>query len=289
MNTKKRIAFSIVAALAIFMTAAILAHYCYGMLPESLQNSIDFVFYASAILFESTTAIVAFFISGIFIAAVFIVFFFIFFLLLGIKKDYSQKITELIEETQTEVTKEYLENIEILPWEQVLVQLEQRKQLLIDELKSKYGQKSLKYIDLIDSSADESWKKIEGTLRKQKLLAAKRNALSQQQEPVSSAGIGLRLWGSLGYSGESEDDFDIDEDFLEELNEPDEINPLEVIGELEEIEELESSAESVDNGDFDVIEQLEVVDENLDELEEPEELDDMEEMEELEEIETRDP
>ena len=211
-------------------------------------------------------------------------------------------------------TKEYLANIDIISWNQISDNLAQRKKLLLEELKAKYGKTNKKNISFIESSVESRWKEIESLLRSKK-DSSNHAKVSESEEYLDE------LFGEDDAEAEletlelSEDDESkvvaysipieadegqtekqvsekIDEieeagDFeeLEELEEPEFINPLEVIGELEEIYDFD---ENNDKTDFDVVEQLEEADENLEELEELVEVEAADEVEAVEEVEAVD-
>lgn len=312
MSKSKRIAFSIIITTAIFLTIYLLIRY--GNMPE---NFIVILLGLPAILIESTPLVAAYIILGLVFVALFFIIFFIIFLLFGIKKDYSSEISEInrvIENTKQEVKNEYLGNIDIISWEQLSDSLAQRKKLLIDELKSKYGKTNKKNSSLIESSVDSNWKDLENLFRSKKTAPGKTDSLEKEEYLDELFGVdeedNLELLDIADENDESnvvaysipedstdnqtenqnnEDVDDIEEieeaeafEDLEELEEPEFINPLEVIGELEEIDDFE---EINDKANFNVVEQLEEADENLEELEElVEEEEDTTDCEELEEL-----
>lgn len=312
MSKSKRIAFSIIITIAIFVTIFLLIRY--ASMPD---NFLVILFGLPAILIESTPLVAAYIILGFVFAALFSIFFIIFYLLLGIKKDYSveiSEITRLIENTKQEVKNEYIGNIDIISWEQLSDSLAQRKKLLLDELKSKYGKTNKKNSSFIEASVDSSWKDLENLFRSKKIASDKSDSVEDEEyldelfgeddeENLEELGIAeendesnVVAYSIPEYSEENqpenqntEDIDDVEEieeaedyEDLEELEEPEFINPLEVIGELEEIDDFEENNDKVN---FNVVEQLEEADENLEELEELVEEDvetaDCEELEEL--------
>ena len=84
MSKRKRIAFSIIITIAIFVTIFLLIRY--ASMPDIF---LAILFGLPAILIESTPLVAAYIILGFVFAALFSIFFIIFYLLFGIKKDYS--------------------------------------------------------------------------------------------------------------------------------------------------------------------------------------------------------
>ncbi len=298
MSKSKRIAFSIILTIAIFVTIFLLIRY--ASMPDIF---LAILFGLPAILIESTPLVAAYIILGFVFVALFSIFFIIFYLLFGIKKDYSAEISEItrvIETTKQEVKNEYLGNIDIISSEQLNDSLAQRKKLLLDELKLKYGKTNKKSLSFIESSVESNWKELE-TLFRSKKTASNNTDLFENEEYLDELSgeddeDNLEVLEVAEENDESkivaysipddsaenqsenqkvDDSKEIDDveeleeadDFeeLEELEEPEFINPLEVIGELEEIDAFD---ESTDKSNFDVVEQLEEADENLEELEE---------------------
>ena len=303
MSKRKRIAYSIIITAAIFIAIALLTHFCYGILPAFLQRFNLFVLGSIAIFIENTPDVAAYIILGLLFAALFSIFVLIFYLLFGIKKDYSAEISEItgiIETTKQEVKNEYLGNIDIISSEQLNDSLAQRKKLLLDELKLKYGKTNKKSLSFIESSVESSWKELETLFRSKKAASNKTDSFENEEYLDELSGEddedNLEVLEVAEENDESkivaysipddsvenqtenqkiDDSKEIDDveeleepdDFeeLEELEEPEFINPLEVIGELEEIDDFD---ESTDKSNFNVVEQLEEADENLEELEE---------------------
>ena len=314
MSKIKRIAYSTIITTAIFIAIVLLCRYGYSILPAFLQGFIDLVNTSVTDLMETTPILAVIILLGLVFLALFSIVAFIFYLLFGISKDYSAEITSLIQSTENEVKKEYLANIDIISWNQISDNLAQRKKLLLEELKAKYGKTNKKNISFIESSVESRWKEIESLLRSKK-DSSNHAKVSESEEYLDE------LFGEDDAEAEletlelSEDDESkvvaysipieadegqaekqvsekIDEieeagDFeeLEELEEPEFINPLEVIGELEEIYDFD---ENNDKTDFDVVEQLEEADENLEELEELVEVEAADEVETVEEVEALD-
>ena len=298
MSKRKRIAFSIIITIAIFVTIFLLIRY--ASMPDIF---LAILFGLPAILIESTPLVAAYIILGFVFVALFSIFFIIFYLLLGIKKDYSAEISEitrLIENTKQEVKNEYLGNIDIISPEQLNDSLTQRKKLLLDELKLKYGKTNKKSLNFIESSVESSWKELETLFRSKKAASNKTDTFENEEYLDELSGEddedNLEVLDVADENDENkivaysipddsvenqtenqkiDDSKEIDDveeleepdDFeeLEELEEPEFINPLEVIGELEEIDDFD---ESTDKSNFNVVEQLEEADENLEELEE---------------------
>lgn len=298
MSKSKRIAFSIIITIAIFVTIFLLIRY--ASMPDIF---LVILLGLPAILIESTPLVAAYIILGFVFAALFSIFFIIFYLLFGIKKDYSAEISEitrLIENTKQEVKNEYIGNIDIISWEQLSDSLAQRKKLLLDELKSKYGKTNKKSLNFIESSVESSWKELETLFRSKKAASNKTDSFENEEYLDELSGEddedNLEVLDVADENDENkivaysipddsvenqtenqkiDDSKEIDDveeleepdDFeeLEELEEPEFINPLEVIGELEEIDAFD---ESTDKSNFNVVEQLEEADENLEELEE---------------------
>ena len=314
MSKIKRIAYSTIITTAIFIAIVLLCRYGYSILPAFLQGFIDLVNTSVTDLMETTPILAVIILLGLVFLALFSIVAFIFYLLFGISKDYSAEITSLIQSTENEVKKEYLANIDVISWNQISDNLAQRKKLLLEELKAKYGKTNKKNISFIESSVESRWKEIESLLRSKK-DSSNHAKVSESEEYLDE------LFGEDDAEAEletlelSEDDESkvvaysipieadegqaekqvsekIDEieeagDFeeLEELEEPEFINPLEVIGELEEIYDFD---ENNDKTDFDVVEQLEEADENLEELEELVEVEAADEVETVEEVEALD-
>jgi hypothetical protein len=298
MSKSKRIAFSIILTIAIFVTIFLLIRY--ASMPDIF---LAILFGLPAILIESTPLVAAYIILGFVFVALFSIFFIIFYLLFGIKKDYSAEISEitrLIENTKQEVKNEYLGNIDIISPEQLNDSLTQRKKLLLDELKLKYGKTNKKSLNFIESSVESSWKELETLFRSKKAASNKTDSFENEEYLDELSGEddedNLEVLDVADENDENkivaysipddsvenqtenqkiDDSKEIDDveeleepdDFeeLEELEEPEFINPLEVIGELEEIDDFD---ESTDKSNFNVVEQLEEADENLEELEE---------------------
>ena len=287
MNKKKRIVSSILVTAAISVT--FIGITLLGLLPF-MSKYIDNL----NLLFPA-------YIFPLICAVLILVIFIITYFLVGLRKDYSSQIEMDVKNTRLEITKEYLSNIDIISWEQIHDSLEQRKKILIDELKTKYGRKSSSYAKLIEASVDSNWKEIESLLKAHKNTV---NAGAQDGSKVDDVDEVIEEISGVDDPVSSDDEpelleleeendtmtdtepvfynsFSDDNELLEELEEPEYINPLEVIGELEEIGDFD---ETRNEADFDVVEQLEEVDENLEELEEleePEEVDDVEEPEEV--------
>ena len=270
MNKKKRIVSSILVTAAISVT--FIGITLLGLLPF-MSRYIDNL----NLLFPA-------YIFPLICAVSILLIFIITYSLIGLRKDYTSQIELDVKNTRLEITKEYLTNIDIISWEQIHDSLEQRKKILVDELKTKYGRKSTSYAKLIEASVDSNWKEIE------KLLKAHKNTVNAGAQDISELDDDEVLEEISGvddpvssenepelFELEEENDtmtesepvfynsFSDDYELLEELEEPEFINPLEVIGELEEIGDFE---ENRNEADFDVVEQLEEVDENLEELEE---------------------
>ncbi len=298
MSKSKRIAFSIILTIAIFVTIFLLIRY--ASMPDIF---LAILFGLPAILIESTPLVAAYIILGFVFVALFSIFFIIFYLLFGIKKDYSaesSEITRVIETTRQEVKNEYLGNIDIISPEQLNDSLTQRKKLLLDELKLKYGKTNKKSLNFIESSVESSWKELETLFRSKKAASNKTDSFENEEYLDELSGEddedNLEVLDVADENDENkivaysipddsvenqtenqkiDDSKEIDDveeleepdDFeeLEELEEPEFINPLEVIGELEEIDDFD---ESTDKSNFNVVEQLEEADENLEELEE---------------------
>ena len=299
MSKRKRIAYSIIITAAIFIAIALLTHFCYGILPAFLQHFNLFVLGSIAIFIESTPDVAAYIILGFVFAVLFSIFVLIFYLLFGIKKDYSAEISEItrvIETTNQEVKNEYLGNIDIISSEQLNDSLAQRKKLLLDELKLKYGKTNKKSLNFIESSVESSWKELETLFRSKKDASNKTDSFENEEYLDELSGeddednlevldvadendenkiVAYSIPDDSAENQKIDDSKEIDDveeleeadDFeeLEELEEPEFINPLEVIGELEEIDDFD---ESTDKSNFNVVEQLEEADENLEELEE---------------------
>ena len=269
MNRMKRIvcSFAITAAISIVFILITLI----GLLPF-MSNFI-----------EGLTLVFPNYIIPLICSVAIILIFIITYFIMGLRKDFSSQIELAVKNTRLEITKEYLSNIDIISWEQIYDSLEQRKKILIDELKTKYGRKSVSYSKLIESSVNENWKELENLFRAQK-NAVKSNgkdkeiieeldsvidkSIDSDNEPELLELEEVDEGKTENKTGSGVSFSDDDYEFLEELEEPAVINPLEVLGELEEITDLEIFEENVDEADFDVVEQLEEVDENLEELEE---------------------
>ena len=287
MNKKKRIVSSILVTAAISVT--FIGITLLGLLPF-MSKYIDNL----NLLFPA-------YIFPLICAVLILVIFIITYFLVGLRKDYSSQIEMDVKNTRLEITKEYLSNIDIISWEQIHDSLEQRKKILIDELKTKYGRKSSSYAKLIEASVDSNWKEIESLLKAHKNTV---NAGAQDGSKVDDVDEVIEEISGVDDPVSSDDEpelleleeendtmtdtepvfynsFSDDNELLEELEEPEYINPLEVIGELEEIGDFD---ETRNEADFDVVEQLEEVDENLEELEELEEPEDVDDVEEPEEV-----
>ncbi|MBO4857409.1 MAG: hypothetical protein J5527_02710 [Treponema sp.] len=281
MNKKKRIVSSILVTAAISVT--FIGITLLGLLPF-MSKYIDNL----NLLFPA-------YIFPLICAVLILVIFIITYFLVGLRKDYSSQIEMDVKNTRLEITKEYLSNIDIISWEQIHDSLEQRKKILIDELKTKYGRKSSSYAKLIEASVDSNWKEIESLLKAHKNTV---NAGAQDGSKVDDVDEVIEEISGVDDPVSSDDEpelleleeendtmtdtepvfynsFSDDNELLEELEEPEYINPLEVIGELEEIGDFD---ETRNEADFDVVEQLEEVDENLEELEELEEPEEPEEV-----------
>lgn len=216
----------------------------------------------------------------LFFTAIFAVIFFVFFLLFSITKKYYPVIKKRIEKEQLAVMQELMKVVNQHKLSQLLEMLDNRKALLTYELKNKYCNHSIKYTKFIDEYIKSNFSEIEDVIRAQK-------------------------------STEVEED-------LEELDTPDVLNSLEIIGELESLEDYDSEVtegadlnliEELDNietsafledfddreddsiEELDELESLEPIDdvEDLEELDESDEVEELEEIEELEEVITKDP
>lgn len=230
----------------------------------------------------------------LYLAAFIIVFLFIF-LLFSLKKDYSAKIKTIIEGTQFELINEYLENLELIEWNQLVAQLNQRKQILTEELKQKFSRKSEKYTAIINDTVSTSWEEIENVLKAHlKALPSKqrKNVLYDQNNSFVEkttdedfetvfGDVDEVIYKSIEhnalFANNTETDVavlddEVFEEKLEELQDLEEINPLEVIGELEEIVDFENKLEDAEQ--IDVLEEIIDIDDDICELEEIKELED---------------
>lgn len=194
-----------------------------------------------------------------------VIVFFIVYFVLAKKRDYSLQIKDTVKRTKDDVISEYYKNLEIISKDQLVIQLDQRKKLLIEELKQKYGHDSIN-TEIIESTTEIEWKEIERIL-----------FVNQKPEEnlVSTKSIENNVDVPEANSTESENE---ESDFIEELEEPEVINPLEVIDELEELDVSNNEITK----DFDILEELQNADDNLEELEEPNSVEDVKESKEIE-------
>ena len=87
----------------------------------------------------------------------------------------------MIENTKQEVKNEYLGNIDIISWDQLSDSLAERKKLLLDELKSKYGKSNKKNSSFIEFSVDSNWKDLETLFRSKKAASNKTDSFENEE------------------------------------------------------------------------------------------------------------